>query len=171
MIKDKVKDQLVDERFELVTLIFYLAGNYGYYNESQARYFRKLDAQFSSFKKHPAIIYAKRAPALKYIDPEPLAFNLASYLKKVDDKFMLINDFEFSFDCEVAKHCVMENAVEFIKLLNDFYAESKFAIFFSKHTKYYQKHSSLFTKQVLNEIIFDWFSYYGMASERMRVIL
>jgi len=51
----KLENHLVDERYELVALIFRLAGNIEY-NEVKTKYQRKLNLQFENMKDHPAVI-------------------------------------------------------------------------------------------------------------------
>jgi len=140
---------MMDERFELMALVFRLAGRQEY-NEKHTDYQKLLNETFAAFKEHPAVAYADKLP-LGY-DAVP---SYAVRLKKEGTSFSL-----FTTD-NLDKRWSLESAAEFLPLLNDFYVESGFADFFEAHKD----------KQMLDlDIDLDWFRSYGVDPAHTRLI-
>ena len=177
----KIKYHLVDERYELVSLIFRLAGH-EMYQGKKIRYQRKLNRVFDYLKNHKAVEYAKTN--LQNMSGDIIWF-FAIHLAKVDNKFIAIDNMKHMLNemqrmksifhelSEMQKMplWIKENTAEFIKLVNDFYVDSKFMNFFPANKKYYHKHSSRFMRYVLDGISYEWFKQFGLEPNRMKIVL
>jgi len=162
----KLENHLVDERYELVALIFRLTGNIEY-NEVKTKYQRKLNLQFENMKDHPAVIYARK---LNF--GFDAVFFMAIHLEKVSNTFSLIEDIDFLV--KVIADLIRwtrENASEFLVHLNRFYVDSGFAEFFLKHTKFYRRRSNHFKKYALKYVKFDWLELHGLNRAHMKFII
>lgn len=155
---------LVDERFELVALVFRLAGSPGF-DGSFTSYHHVLDEKFYDFKEHPAVRFIEQTVRPGF----GAAFNLAIHLQRVDDYFVLIENNERL----VARNSSwnQHNAVAFVDFLNDFYLDTDFAIFFQEQTDYFMEHSQMFHEKILDQVNFEWFRQHGLEPDNMRVIL
>lgn len=141
---------LVDERFELMSLIFRLAGR-NEYNTEETVYQKALAVTFSSFKYHPAVEYAAKLN----FGYDKVA-NYAVHLEKSKDGFSLLTSIDTLFT-PFNNYWSKENATEFIPLINDFYFQSQFADFFNRHKSFYEAETGRFAKETYNHIDFEWF--------------
>jgi len=158
---------LVDERFELLSLVFRLAGN-PEYNEIDTEYQRELNARFDAFKQHPAVAYKRQNLGFGY----DTVFSMALHLEKAGDRFALINNTGYLFnDGMPTARWTPSNASPFIALLNDFYIDTDFVKFFDSHADLYTECSAAFERGVLRSFNFKWFEAYGANPDNMRIIL
>ena len=178
---DKINNHLVDERYELVSLIFRLAEHTMFY-EKKTRYQRKLDLTFGSLKNHNAVEYVKANLQTMSGD---VIWMFAIHLSKVDNKFHAIDsmkhmiDFVFHIKSKFPEFVEIqnvpiwseENTTAFLELVNDFYIDSKFARFFHENEKFYRKHSLRFIRYILDDIFFDWFKQFELESNNFRAVL
>ena len=74
---------LVDERFELFSLVFRLAERWEC-SSTDTEYQRELSANFDAHKQHPAVAFAKENPYIEY----DAVFSMAVHIEKVGDKFV-----------------------------------------------------------------------------------
>jgi hypothetical protein len=172
------KLNFVDERLELVALIFRLAGHSIFPKES-TKYQRKLDSNFANLKDHPAVLYVKHSLIVTGGEI-PL---LAIHLTRQHGMFCLAQNPGFLFSLQEKPHYAeyrkengytlynQDNITHFVKLLNDFYVDSRFADFFHKNTKWYQKQSLTFHTLCVDGFSFEWFRQYGLNPDRMSVVL
>ena len=178
---NKHQTHLVDERYELVSLIFRLAGN-KMFREEKTHYQRKLDAEFGKFKEHPAVKYAAEHLQDMFGD---IIFLYVIHISRENGKFVFKDVDAFTNGivnllAPIGRHQLEklkviywtnELATGFLALINDFYIDSNFSEFFAGNSRFYIKHSRRYIKNVLNRISLDWFSQYGIKSDKMRVIL
>jgi len=158
---------LVDERFELVSVIFRLAGNPEYSDENTA-YQREVRSAFYEFRSHPAVTYTTQNLQFGYSD----VFNMAIHMEKAGDSFHLVENHDFLIEQQGGYTSWTETkAARFVELLNDFYADTNFAEFFKKNTELYEEHSKRFEDDVLSQIDFEWFRQYGIDPDNMKTVL
>jgi hypothetical protein len=166
-VTDSSVNIFVDERFELVSLVFRLAGR-PEYNETDTSYQRMLNSTFSDFKEHPAVIYTAQNLHFGY----DAVFGMAVHLEKSENMFMLSENLDFLMrEMGGFTRWTEENVVEFVSLLNDFYSDTNFAEFFEENTDYYKEHSIRFEEDVYGQINFNWFEQYGFNPNNLRAIV
>ena len=157
----------VDERFELISLVFRLAGKEEF-GDKITSYQNQLVSAFGEYEEHPVVVYTKQNLNFGY----DAVFRMAIHLEKQENYFSLINNTDFLFDdMGLATRWTKENSAEFIKLLNDFYVYSNFSEFFRSNTKYFLEMSERFTNDIYNQINFNWFRQHGINPKNMKVIL
>ena len=157
----------VDERFELVSLVFRLAGN-PEYSETSTAYQREVQSTFIGFRSHPVVTYTTQNLQFGY----DAVFNMAIHLEKVGESFSLVENHAFLVENAGGFIRWTEmNAVRFVELLNDFYLETNFADFFHEHIESYKEHSTRFENDVLSQIDFEWFKQHGFNPDNMKAVL
>lgn len=142
---------MVDERFELLSLVFRLAGH-DEYGDADTDYQRRLGKEFGAYGAHAAVQYAAGL-ALGY----DAVFNYAVHIQKDGDGFELIDDIGSLVE---DGRWTRQTAADFIAPLNDFYAESGFAAFYIENAGYYQSETRRFIDDVYSKIDLAWFEAY-----------
>jgi hypothetical protein len=140
---------MVDERFELLSLVFRLAGR-SEYGDEDTDYQKEIKNNFSPFKSHPAIEYASKLP----VHYDAIA-SYSCHIVKDGDKFVLLSDID-SLD----KRWTTEAAMKFIELLNDFYTQSQFANFIENHKSFYEAETKRFIEETYGAVDLEWFRPY-----------
>jgi len=149
----------VDERTELLSIVFRLAEAKEYMNDNVPAYATEIDKYFAPFKEHEAIRFVKKVRSEQGVSYDAV-MSLAVALE-IKDSIRLRSNLSVS---SIDKRWGMEKATEFIKLLNQFYVDSRFKEFFLKHNAFYQIAEDRFT-EVLKDIDFNWFEkFYGIKS-------
>lgn len=151
----------VDERTELLSIVFQLAGAQEYSNTRVPEYAADINTYFEPYKNHELIQWI---PELR--EKYHIAFDaVASYsirLKIENGKIYFqdnidLGDIDFRWEKDIAR--------EFLVKLNKFYTDSNFADFFKKHKSLYSIAEKNF-KETLDLIDFTWFErYYGTKPE------
>jgi hypothetical protein len=158
---------LVDERYELVSLVFRLAERAAYSNAS-SKYEKEINKRFSGYKQHPVVTFALANPDIDY----DAVFNMAVHLKKIDAQFILVDDIKMLFwDKEILPRWTKENVNEFVPLLNNFYLESGFGDFFNEQRGFHIKQSEGFERDFLKQFNYKWFEAHGINPTNLRVVL
>lgn len=155
---------LVDERFELISLVLRLAGEH-MASDTVTDFHRKLDYTFSGFSEHHAVRHAGLYLRLRAW----LALNIAIHLQKIDGSFVLVENTENLG--MGARNLTCDSIESFVRDLNDFYHDTNFAAFFQEHYEYFWEHSERFRREVLDQINFDWFRQHGLNPGNMRTII
>ena len=157
----------VYESVELVSLIMRLADNSWVFSGEFTDYQRSLLPAFEKFAEHPVVEYARylRSSAGTGFDA-PMW--LALYIEKVDDQFQLKEDAAFWYQ---DPRWTSETAKTFIELMNDFYIESNFAVFFEEHITYFEEHTKRLLDELWGKINFDWFYQFGFSPENLRITI
>ena len=145
-----------DERIELVSLVFKLAGNREEYSEATTTYQKELLETFSPLKSHDLITYS-RSLNVAY----NAIFNMALFIEKQNGEWILHEDYLTRVE---DRRWSLSMALEFVKQLNDFYKVSSFETFYNNHLSFYQELSAQFEKDWLRDINMDWFSKYISTS-------
>jgi hypothetical protein len=155
----------VDERYELISLVFRLRGwsgqSYDGYTDTETDYQRELNETFSGYKGHPAVKFS-RSLQFGY----DAVFSFAVHMEKTENKFIMADNIDFLV---ADGRWTRENAAEFIGLLNDFYIDVKFADFYTAHIPYYTEHINRFLEK--NKINRDWFKKYGLNPKQIMAVI
>ena len=146
----------VDQRVELLSIIFRLAGNPEYNMSSLKGYTSDIDTYFAPYRNHAAIAMAKKMADTRsvgfdavmamaiHLSPPPALRPLVPFTDKVPEP-----------------RWGRENGLEFVRLVQQFYHDTHFEKFFAAHASLYQAAESQFTA-VLKELNLGWYkSFYG----------
>jgi hypothetical protein len=151
----------VDERCELLSTVFRLAGAKEYVTQDIPIYVDSLDKYFETYKDHEIVEYTKTFRenfGVGYDAP----MSLAVHLQINDGKISLIpNVKENSLDSRWHK----DYLPRFIELLNDFYSTTKFHDFFVSQSKFAKKVEQTAT-EYFKKIDMEWYAkFYGEVPE------
>jgi len=160
---------LVDERYELVSLVFRLAGrpDFSHINTS---YQALLLETFVEFADHPAVTFAQWM-FNPFSGDTPLGdvpLNLAVHLQRAGSGFELTNNIEFLISCG---RWPQNSVIRFVELLNDFYQDTNFTQFFQANMEYFMEISENFTQEVYSAVNKDWFRQFGVNPDDLRIVL
>lgn len=144
-------DNMVDERFELLSLVFRLAGREEYCDD-YTDYQKNLASEFEAFKEHDAVKYAAKLP-LGY----DAVFNFSVHIQKNGEQFQLIDDIDSLVE---DGRWTRESAAAFLELLNGFYKDTEFSAFYQSNLDFYKDQTKLFVDNSYSEIDLAWFSTY-----------
>jgi hypothetical protein len=142
---------MVDERFELLSLVFRLAGRREY-SDIFTAYQQRLFLRFARYRHHPAVSFAAALP-LGY----DAVFNFAVHIKKDRFGFFSITNIESLIR---DGRWTIESAEAFIPLLNDFYAITSFARFYYTNMQFYESETLIFIEDVYSRVNFEWYKTY-----------
>lgn len=146
----------VDQRVELIGIVFRLAGNPEYNMNFAKSYVKDINDYFGKYKDQPVVSFARKLAEEKNIGFSKVMF-LAVNLEFKKNQFSLIKVSEST----LKDKWDMADAVKFVVLLNDFYKVSAFNKFFKRHQEMYRIATSQFD---LSSTGFDpkWYlDYYG----------
>ncbi len=150
----------VDERTELLSIIFRLAGAKEYVNNDIPSYSKDIDEYFAPFKGHDAIKFAQKVRVEHGVSYDAV-MSLAIALEISDSVRLCKNLSPISIDDRWG----MDNVNIFVNLLNKFYFETRFKKFFSDHSVLYKIAESRFSG-IINDVDFDWFEkFYGKSAK------
>jgi uncharacterized protein DUF4932 len=150
----------VDERVELLSIVFRLAGNFEYNMDKLPGYSADIDRYFASYKDHSAV---QMAHALA--DKSGVGFDavmaMAISLSPPPELKPLV-----AFTAAVPeKRWGVADAEKFLPLLRDFCHESKFAEFYAAHQAMYKLAAARFAS-TLGSVDFAWYPrFYGQAPD------
>ena len=166
-VRSSYRIGFVDERFELVSLVFRLAGKEEY-NESSTAYQRQIDSTFSDFKHHPIVVYTAQNLHFGY----DAVFNMAIHLEKEGSEFAFINNTDSLFrEMGGTTIWTLVNTTEFLELLNDFYQDTDFSSYFNENAEYYEELSERFNNDIYDSINFEWFRQHGRNPDNFQAII
>lgn len=141
----------VDDRTELLSIIFRIAGAEEYVNNNIPSYAKEIDEYFTPFKNHDAIKFVQKVRAEKSVGYDAV-MSLAIALEIADSVRLCKNLSPMSIDDRWG----MDNVDEFVTLLNKFYFETRFKEFFSDHSALYKIAESKFD-EIMKNVDFNWF--------------
>lgn len=141
----------VDERTELLSIVFRLSGADEYVNNDLAYYAKDVDDYFAPVKEHEVVLLAKKLRQSNGVSYDAV-MSMAISLDIADSIRFKENLSDQSLD----KRWGNANAAEFLALLNRFYTQSKFHDFFIGHRALYSAAEGNFV-HVLKEVDFTWF--------------
>jgi hypothetical protein len=157
----------VDERVELLSIVFRLAGNSEYNENELTLYTADIDRYFAAYKNHPAV-----AAAAKLAKDRDVGFDavmaMAVYLSPPPELAPIV-----PFSDEVPEgRWGRDGATSFVSLLRDFYRDTNFHGFFTAHRDLYGLAESRFSV-LLGQLDVGWYrQFYGtMPSGHFNLIL
>jgi hypothetical protein len=142
---------LVDERFELLSLVFRLAER-NEYNDLTTDYHREISETFAEYKKHKAVKYAVELP-LGY----DAVFQFAVHIVKENGVFVFIKELDSLLN---DGRWNKKSLKEFLELLNDFYTETDYAAFYNSKIPFFEEETKRFVNETYGAINFEWFGKY-----------
>lgn len=149
----------VDERMELLGVVFRLSGAEEYINNSLSYYAKDIDEYFTPFKEHEAVNLAKRLRETNGVSYDAV-MSMAINIEINNGIKFKENISEVSLD----KRWGEKNAIDFLELLNKFYSETKFHDFFASHQALYSAAEKNFN-HLISKIDFTWFqNFFGEQS-------
>jgi hypothetical protein len=156
----------VDERVELLSIVFRLAGNFEYNLDRLPGYSTDIDRWFAPYRNHPAVQMARSLGqrGIRYDAVMAMAISLSF----PPDLTPLV---PFQPGVPEPRWSVADSG-QFLPLLRDFYRASRFADFFAAHHAMYRLAELRFAK-TLAAVDFGWYvRFYGSAPDQSwRVVL
>jgi hypothetical protein len=140
----RVNSGLVDERYELITLLFRFAGIPGM-DTTDSDYQRLLNSTFTQYRNHNAVTTARQ------LDWQSVFLALKIEWNGNEWVYM---DFHSPSNLER----------RFLAEVNDFYMVSGFGNFFDRHLSYYQEHTRRFNDNIGEQMNLAWFQERGGIS-------
>jgi hypothetical protein len=157
----------VDERVELLSIVFRLAGNFEYNMSPLTVYTTDIDRYFAPYKNHAAVAAAARLAKDREVGFDAV-MAMAVHLSPPPDLAPIV-----PFSDEVPEaHWGKGNATAFVSVLRDFYRQTNFRAFFAAHHDLYDLAESRFAL-LLGQLDLGWYKqFYGtMPSGRFNLIL
>ncbi len=149
----------VDERTELLSIVFKLAGNNEYNKGILLDYNKQIDNHFANFKDHEAIKYARKIHRKHYISYDAV-MSLAIHLKIENSQLSIIDTIA---ENSIEKRWKPDVINTFVEKLNDFYTKSDFNKFFNSNRNLYNVAENRF-EGVLQKLNIGWYdSFYGQS--------
>lgn len=151
---------VIDERVELMSIVFRLAGSPEYNYDNAKQYAAEINTYFAPYKNHPLIAYAAQLKKERKIGYDAVVA-MAVHLRLRKGKISEIEISENTLDGRWGK----EQQEKFIILLADFYKKSKFNRFFKSRRREYIKATEAF-EEVMKGFNQQWYTeFYGKKSE------
>lgn len=157
----------VDPRVELLSIVFRLAGNSEYNMSPLKTYTGDIDAYFSPYKGHPAVLLARKLAQERDVGFDAV-MSLAVHLSPPPALTPLITFTDDDPDRRFGK----DNAVLFAQRLAEFYRDSRFDQFLAAHQSLYHLAEERFLV-VLKDLDLNWYkTFYGdMRTGQYHLIL
>lgn len=148
---------VVDERAELMSIVFRLAEAHEYVTDDLKQYTDDIDNYFKPYKKHPIISFVQKERKKRGIGYDAV-MSMAINLQIKDGTISLNKNLtEASLDSRWDR----SKDENFITLLNDFYQKSNFRLFFDQQKNVRDEAEKNFSS-LLGTIKFEWFEkFYG----------
>lgn len=150
----------VDERVELLSIVFRLAENPEYNMNTLPKYSAEIDQYFAPYNSHPAIQMAHMLLVKKGVSFDAV-MSMAISLSPPPELKPLVT---LSATVPEARWGVADTE-RFLPLLRDFYRDSTFAEFYAAHQEMYRLAETRFAT-TLNPVDFGWYPrFYGSAPD------
>lgn len=160
--EELVVRNFVDERYELVALVFRLAGRPEFDTRGR-NYHTRLANTFSDFADHPVVVHTAT-----FNFGYDAVLNMAVNLRINDDGITLEEGFH---NVNHYGRWNRRNSEIFVDLLNDFYIETNFAQFFADNEDYFMSRSRFFVQNVYSHINLEWFEQFDLHRDNLRIII
>ena len=160
---------IVDERVELMSIVFRLAEMNEYVNNHIPLYANEIDKYFEKHKNHQLIEYTKKLRneyGVAYDAVADFAISLEIKKGKISfNKNIKIETLDDRWHQDIIP--------KYLDLLNDFYKKTKFNDFFVKNEKIRQIAEENFAKNVTDKVDFDWFKKFfrTLPEKKFRIII
>ena len=154
----------VDQRVELLSIIFHLAGNEEYNQSPLNNYTADIDSYFGRYKDHGAVQLARKLAKEREVGYDgPMA--IAVHLSEAPDFNPIVPISQVPVGWK-------DDGGQFVKLLSEFYHDTNFQNFFAAHRELYELAESRFDN-VVRGVDLNWYTtFYGEAPKaRYHVIL
>ena len=154
----------VDQRVELVSIVFRLAGAPEYNHNMNASYVEKIRTHYEPYKDHKIIEFVK-----KIRETNGVAYDAAMFMAiSLDENLDPLVPFT---DRIPEARWGRKNALEFVRLLKDFYRETNSDEFFRQQKETYQLASERFAP-VYEKLDIAWYpAFYGQAPKEQFIII
>lgn len=159
-----IKTPKVDKRVELLSIVFRLAGNEEYNGTFFKTYTDRVDAHFNAFRGHELIQFAKE------LHGKGISYDaVASMAVVLDDRLNPVLDFSTTLP---STRWSKEDALHFVKLLRQFYADARCDAFFRENEALYGEVANRF-QPVYKTFDLKWYStLFGVkADDRFSILL
>ena len=154
---------IVDERIELVSIAFRLAGAMEYVNDLVPEYMAEIDSCFAPYTDHELLTFIRKAREeynFAYSIPakSALMLDLSGGRVRISRNWEIEKEFDSADDL----YCWTEDLFrEYVDLLDDFYRESGFHEFFLSHKDFYTTTVERNT-DIPSRVDMSWFErFYG----------
>lgn len=146
----------VDRRIELLSIVFRLAGNMEYNDDIFRSYTSDIHAHFDKYNDHELIRFTREIR-----DKNRIGFDAVMKMAIYLEQPLTLNPIvPFTSDIPDGRWGE-ENAIKFLKLLQQFYTDAKCEDFFNAHKELYRISAERY-KTVYESIDLKWFNrYYG----------
>ncbi|BDX38186.1 DUF4932 domain-containing protein [Tenuifilaceae bacterium CYCD] len=149
----------VDERTELLGIVFRLAEADEYVNNTVPNYSNDIDEYFANLKNHDVVKFAKKVRVKRGVSYDAV-MSMAINIEITDSIRFMSNASIDNLDSRWG----IKNAKTFIEYLNQFYKESNFHQFYTNHSKIYTVATENFN-YLLKELDIKWFEdFYGVKT-------
>ena len=160
---------VVDERMELMSVVFRLAEAEEYLANAFPLYVDEIDKHFAKYKEHSLIEFTKVLRKKHWMSFDAIA-DMAISLKIKNGKI------EFNKDIKIETlddRWPQDSIPKYIKLLNDFYKKTKFHDFFIKNENLLKAAEENFAKNVTDKIDFEWFKSFFrvLPDKKFKIII
>lgn len=149
----------VDERTELLGIVFRLAEADEYINNTLPSYSKDIDEYFANFKKHDVVRFVKklrRKHSVYYDAVMSMAIRI-----EITDSIRFIPNADID---KLDARWGISNPQDFLIYLNKFYKESNFHQFYQNHSAIYSAATENFN-YLLNDLDTKWFEdFYGVKT-------
>jgi len=158
----------VDERTELLSVVFRLAEAEEYSENDFPVYIDKVNEYFASYKDHKIVRFSQRMRE-KYGVSYDAVMSMAVHLKIENGKIALIDNI---VPQKIDARWQKDSIPRFLELLNDFYKETNFRNFFEQQKEIREIAEQNF-KHIIDKIDFKWFEqFFGeVPNENFNIII
>ena len=160
----------VDERMELIGIVWRLAGAEEFVNNQVVHYAADIDSHFAPHKNHPLIQFARKIRERDFVAFNAIAFTF-SFIE-IESGIVRLSPYA-CIDClaETDPRWTTESFLTYIELLNQFYQDTDFRIFFNRHKELFAETERRFD-EFLSNIHTEWFyNFFGQPLESPLVII
>ena len=150
----------VDERSELISIVFRLADAEEYVNNQVFNYVADIDTYFAPYKEHELIQFAKEIRERDFIAYNAVS-GITNLIEITNNKVVIDSMQDFNYYYTRDPRWSEKTLRQFVELLNVFYKDTDFKKFYTQHQALYQETEKRFN-ELLSSIHTDWFeSFFG----------
>lgn len=156
----------VDERVELLSIVFRLAECDEYTSDKNTAYVSRIHAHFNGYRQHPLINYVKKIRSHNGIGYDAV-MQMAVHIGNAPDFTPVV-----AFDKDIPEHrWGKKTALKFLQLLRRFYTDAHCAAFFQEQQRYYTQVTNAFLPNY-EKLDLNWYTqFYGNEPEEEFIIL
>ncbi len=147
---------VVDERLELTSIVFRIAGAEEYVCNGVPEYMKEIDEYFGPYKDHKLIPYIQNTLRERQEIGYDAVASSAFLLKIENGRVGIADEAKLEDYLEDSHRWNKVVFMEYISLLNDFYRKSKAGKFFEDHKAFYQKAVNA-NRELVSKVDMEWF--------------